>query len=113
MKDNIFDFDVMARGSFIDNATGGDSFLIEAITIRLNHIALNKWQDSVIYSCPEAYNDRAEWEQIKAKKDQARAAWKKMVIDSLGLRQEEGKANVTIIKAMSEVFTVVYTERLI
>jgi hypothetical protein len=113
MKKNVFDFDVVARGSFIDNATSGDPFLIEAITIRLNHIAFNTWLAPGAYGCPEDYKELAEWEQSKAEKDLARAVWEKTVIDSLGLRREEGKESVTIIQAMSEVFTMVYTERLI
>jgi hypothetical protein len=112
MKENTFDFDVMARGNFIDTGTGGVPFRIEAITLRLNHIAYNEHLSFESFDPPECYNTDAEWEQHKAEKQQARIAWKKAIVDRLGLYEEKGKADVTITEAMSEVFTVVFMERL-
>jgi hypothetical protein len=114
MKENIFDFDVMARGSFIDNVTGGDTFKIEMITIRLNYIALNEWLDNSSFGPPECYNTDAEWEQHKAEIEQARIAWEKAIIDRLGIYEEQGKTSVTITQSplITEVFVVFCSERI-
>jgi hypothetical protein len=112
MKEDAFDFDVIARGNFIDTGTGGDIFRIEAITLRLNHIAYNEYLSFESFNPPECYSTDVEWEQRKAEKQQARIAWKKAVVDRLGLYGEKGAADVTITEAMSEVFTVVFMERL-
>jgi hypothetical protein len=117
MKNNEFDFDVIARGSFLDHDTGSlDSsgrqkvYSIEAITIRLNHIALNDWLLSEILNVRECYvagpeGDR-KWEEHKAEYKARRDAWKKAVVNKLGLDTDAG--SVCITQALSEVFTVVY-----
>ncbi|MDR0719465.1 MAG: hypothetical protein LBF78_07500 [Treponema sp.] len=110
MKENIFDFDVMARGSFIDDVTG--PFKIEAITLRLNHVALDEYNDSLGHNAPECYNTHEEWMQYRARKDGELAAWEKKVIDMLGLYREQGKTGVVITQANSEVFTVVFIKRI-
>jgi hypothetical protein len=104
MKENVSDFDILARGSFIDNGTGGVPCMVEAITIRLNHIALGEylWQNP---SPPECYKTDTEWERHKAVKEQARAEWKKTIASRLSL--PEGKGGVSVTEAESEVFTVV------
>jgi hypothetical protein len=112
MKENIFDFDVMARGSFIDNATGEDLFRIEAITLRLNSIALNEYNDSLGHNAPECYDTHEEWMHYRARKDGELAAWKKKVLDMLGLYEEQDKAGAAITQAQTEVFTVVLIERI-
>jgi hypothetical protein len=112
MKENIFDFEVLARGSFIDSATGGDSFRIEVITLRLNHIALGEYLTSEYDNSPEHYNTQEEYEQHKVKKEHARISWKKRIIDMLGLYEVVDYTGATIAEVQSEVFTVVYTERL-
>jgi superfamily II DNA helicase RecQ len=107
-----FDFDVLARGSFIDNAAGGDAFRIEAITLRLNRAAFDEYLDSECSNCRECYDTDQEWKQHKAEKEQKRMAWEKTVAGRLGFSVEKGKTGVAITQAHSEVFTVVYTERL-
>lgn len=55
-EDNEFAFQLMAKGSFVDSGTGnGYSYLVEAFTLRLNHIALNAWFSSHTYNCRECY----------------------------------------------------------
>jgi hypothetical protein len=112
MKEDIFDFDVLARGNFIDNATGGDSFRIEVITLRLNHIAFGEYLTSEYDNSPEHYNTQAEYEQHKVKKEHDRISWKKRIVDMLGLYEVVDYTGVTITEAQTEVFTVVHTERL-
>lgn len=112
MREDIFDFDVIARGHFIDSATGGDPFMIEAITIRLNHIAFNQYQDYTCFGPEEAFRTDAEWEQHKAEKEQGLVVWKKTIVDKLELFIEKRRTSVTITQAKAEVFTVIYTERL-
>ncbi len=54
---NGFALQVISKGAFVDNGTGnGSSYLVEVITIRLNHIALNAWILSECFNTRDCYN---------------------------------------------------------
>ena len=106
-KSDGFAVQVMAKGSFVDDSTGdGKTYLVEAFTLRLNHVALNAWVMSQTFNCRECYNTDEEWEEYKAKIKAKRDAWNEKVVDILGIDPEAG--SVCITQAQSEVFTAVY-----
>jgi hypothetical protein len=121
MTGNEFDFDVVARGAFIDDLRSGGSypkalFSVETITIRLNHVALNEYIMSLCQNCRECYPDGDEgekqWQQHQAEKKELNIAWQKNIFDCLDLKIEEGKIPV-IKEVQSEIFTIVYVARLL
>lgn len=103
---NEFALQVIAKGSYVDNGSGGGkSFLIETTIIRLNHIALNAWLLSIMSNCRECYNTDEEWEAHKAEYAERREAAKAQIIDALGIDADKG--SICITQSLSEVFTVV------
>lgn len=107
---NEFVVQLLAKGAFVDSSAGDDgSYLIEAFTLRLNHVALNAWILSETMNCRECYNTDEEWKEHKAEYKARREAWNKMIINSLGLEPNEGSVSIT--QAQSEVFTVVHIRK--
>ncbi len=107
---NEFEIRVIAKGAFVDNGTGnGKSYLVEATTIRLNHIALNAWILSECFNTRDCYEDGeegdAQWKAHKAEYEERRKAWKAEILETLEIDSEEG---VSIAQSQSEVFTVVH-----
>ncbi len=108
---NGFEVQLLAKGSFIDNATGNDkAYLVEAFTIRLNYVALKGWILSETMNCRECYTTAEEWEAHKAERESRREVWKTKVVESLGIDPSTG--SVCITQAQSEVFTVVHIREL-
>ncbi len=108
---NEFVIQLLAKGSFIDNGTGdGHSYLIEAYTLRLNHVALNAWIMSGTLNCRECYEDGpagdAEWEAHKAKYAERRKVLKVQITEALGIGEDDGSFSIT--QAQAEIFTVVH-----
>lgn len=104
---NEFALQVISNGAFIDNGTYVDSsYLVEATTIRLNHIALNAWIMSQTMNCRECYDTNEEWEAYKAEIEERRKAWKAQILEALEV--DSTKGSVTITQSQSEVFTVVH-----
>ena len=90
---NDFAIQVIAKGAFVDNGTYVDSsYLAEATTIRLNHIALNAWILSECFNTRDCYEDGekgdAEWEAHKAEYEERRKAWKLYFVDEDECRLE-------------------------
>lgn len=115
MDKDTFDLQVLARGSYIDNATGdGDAYLVEAITVRLNHVALNAWGLSAVMNCRECYKSGeagdAQWQEYLARQKARREAWEMEVMAALGIDPDAGSVKTT--QALSEVFVVVHIRRL-
>jgi hypothetical protein len=107
---NDFAIQLMSKGSFVDNGTGNDnSFLIEAFTIRLNHVALNAWILSETFSCRECYDTDKEWEDHKSEYKAKREFWNKQIIKALEIDLEAGSVSIT--QSLSEVFTVVHIRK--
>lgn len=107
---NDFVVQVIAKGAFIDNGTGnGKSYMIEATTIRLNHIALNDWILSECFNTRDCYEDGqeglAQWGEHKAECAERRKVWKAQILEALEI--ESTKGSVSITQSQSEVFTVV------
>lgn len=110
-EDNNFAIQLLAKGSFVDNGTGNEkSFLVEAFTIRLNHIALNAWIMSETMNCRECYDSNHEWEDHKAEYKAKREAWNKQIIDILNIDSDTGSVSIT--QSQSEVFAVVYIHKI-
>lgn len=114
MKDfegNDFAIQVIAKGSFVDNGTGnGHSYLVEAFTLRLNHIALNAWLSSHTYNCRECYETDKEWEDHKAEYKARLEAWENQIVEILEIDPKEGSVSIT--QSQSEVFTVVHIRKI-
>ncbi|TCX51908.1 MULTISPECIES: hypothetical protein [unclassified Dehalobacter] len=114
---NKFALQVISKGEFVDNGTGnGSSYLVEAITIRLNHIALNAWILSDCMNCRECYEEGkkglAQWEAHKAKQAGKRETWKAQVLKALEIEINPDKESVCITQSQAEVFTVVHIKKI-
>lgn len=114
---NEFALQVIAKGAFVDNGTYVDSsYLVEATTIRLNHVALNAWILSKCLNTRDCYEDGAkgdaEWEAHKAEYEERRKVWKAQVLEALGLEVDPDKEGVCITQSQSEVFTVVHIRKI-
>lgn len=112
---NEFALQVISKGAFVDNGTWVDSsYLIEATTIRLNHIALNTWILSECFNTRDCYEDGekgdAEWKAHKAEYEGRRKAWKAQIIQALEI--DTAKGSVSITQSQSEVFTVVHIRKI-
>lgn len=105
-----FAIQVMARGSFVDTACGKNNFVIEATTIRLNHIALNEWNGSQNHNCRECYEDGPdgdlEWEAHKKERTERFDSWTRKIKNDLGISPDD--KGITITQAQAEVFSVVH-----
>lgn len=104
-----FAIQIMAKGSFVD-IEGDKQYLIEATTMRLNHVALNAWLDSEMLNCRSCYETgeqgRKEWEAHKAEYAERRKIWKERLLQALDIDAKPEKVSIT--QSLSEVFTVVY-----
>lgn len=108
---NDFSLQVISKGSFIDDGVeDGSLYLVEATTIRLNHVALNAWIFSECLNTRDCYEDGekgdAEWEAHKTKYAERRRNWQKQITDILEIDTDSG--GISITQSQSEVFTVVY-----
>jgi len=121
MTGKEFDFDILARGSFIDDLREPNYpealYKLETTTIRLNHIALNEYIcDCHTYNCRECYVDGEvgdkQWEQRQADVKANYEAWQNKIITMLGIVLNKEKESAVITQAHSEIFTVVYTARI-
>ncbi|EGW36431.1 hypothetical protein [Desulfosporosinus sp. OT] len=109
---NEFVIQVIAKGAFVDNGTYVDSsYLVEATTIRLNHVALNAWILSECFNTRDCYEDGekgdAEWKAHKAEYEERRKTWKDQIFEALELEIDTENEGVSITQSQSEVFTVV------
>lgn len=114
---NTFAIQLITKGSYIDNVVNGDSgvdernaYLIEAYTIRLNHVALNAWILSHTMNSRDVYDTDEEWEFHKAKYKARLETWNNKIIDALGI--DEASGGISITQSQSEVFTVVHIREL-
>lgn len=113
-----FKVDVIARGSYIDQPYGEEDerFSVEAITVRLNHVALNAWFSSQMHNVRECYEDGEagdhEWEAHKAEYKRRGEEWKANVLCALAIRAEPERESISITQAQAEVFTAVHIRRL-
>ena len=109
MKDtDKFALEVIARGSYTDKVPGiggQDIFVITAITVRLNHIALNEWILSECMNTSDCYTSQDEWLAHVKEYKEKRLLWESKVEAALGVVD---KGCVKITQAQSEVFTVVH-----
>lgn len=113
-ESETFALQVIARGSFIDDAPDYETpFMIEAITVRLNHAALNGWLLSEMSNTRGCYEDGPEGDaQFKAHKAEwadRRTTWSAQLLDLLDI--DPASSGVTIARAQTEVFTVVYIHK--
>ena len=101
-----FDVEVISRGSYLDNSTGdGKTWKIEVITLRMNHIALNKWLLSECLNCRDCYSTDEEWQAHRAEKKAEREAWAAEITNILKIGEAGG---VSITQSQSEIFTLVH-----
>jgi len=107
---NDFAIQVIAKGGFVDNAGGGRSFLVEATTVRMNHVALDAWILSATMNHRECYDTNEEWEAHKAKYAERRKAVIAQMVEILEI--DSAKGSVSITQSQSEVFTVVHIRKI-
>lgn len=103
---NEFAIQVISKGSFVDNAGGGSSFLVEETTVRMNHVALNAWILSEMMNCRECYDTNEEWEAHKTEYAERRKAVEAHITNTLEIDSDKGSVSIT--QSQSEVFTVVH-----
>jgi len=110
-EEDYFVIQLMAKGSYVDNSNGSDClYLVEAFTIRLNHIALNAWILSAMFNTRDCYETDEEWETHKAEYKTRREAFNKQIIEALEIEPSAGSVSIT--QAQSEVFTVVHIRKI-
>ena len=107
---NEFAIQVISKGSFVDNAGDGHTFLVEATTIRLNHVAQNAWIMSQTMNCRECYDTNEEWETYKSEITERGKVWKTQIIEAIEI--DSAKGSISITQSQSEVFTVVHIRKI-
>ena len=106
-----FALQVIAKGSYIDCDTGsGKTYLIEAYTLRLNHVALNAWLLSISFNSRDCYASNEEWIAHKVIYQRRHDAVIKQIVAALKIDLSVGSVQVT--QALSEVFTAVYIKEI-
>ena len=113
---------VISKGSVVDTQPGwndasnqavDESFLVETIAIRLNHVALNEWLNSKTPVCYPPSDYGISWDEYKAKNgkcEKRREALEKRIRDDLGIDMTQGSFAVNQIVA--EFFAVVTMRRI-
>lgn len=114
---DTFALQIIARGSYLDTPFGDETtYSVEVITIRLNHVALQKWILSECFNTRNCYEDGeagdAQWKAHKAKQTKLREQWKARVLVALGIDLNPESEGISITQSQSEVFTVVRISRL-
>lgn len=103
---NEFAIQLMAKGSFVDSGVGnGCSYLVEAFTIRLNHIAMNAWILSEMMDSRDCYSTDDEWEAHKVEYKAKRKSVHELILKALDIDPNAG--GISIKQVQSEVFSVV------
>jgi hypothetical protein len=102
---NEFAVQVIAKGAFVDSGSGR-VFMLEAIAIRLNHVAYREWQGFIVWNSRDTYDTDDEWERYKVEKEAKREVWEAKIKSALHLEDAEG--SVCITQSQSEIFTVVH-----
>ena len=104
---NEFAIQVIAKGAFVDEGTGnGKSYIVEATTIRMNHVALEAWIMSQTMNHRECYETQGEWEAHQAKYAERRKVVTAQIAEALEIDSTKGGFSIT--QSQSEVFTVVH-----
>lgn len=106
MKNNEFDAQILARGSFLDTENG-EMFEVEAATIRLNHVALNAWILSEMHNVQDCYDTDEEWKRHKEEYKEKRKTVVDRIIKIVGIDVTTENQSVNISQSQSEVFTLV------
>ena len=106
---NEFVFEIMTKGSTIDDTTGdGKSYILDVTVIRLNHIALNEWIMCHTSNSRDCYEDGItgdiEWNNCIREHEKRLYDLEMEIKQDLGIDEEKG---VTITQNVSEIFTVV------
>lgn len=110
---NDFALQIIAKGAFVDNGSGGGkSFLIETTVIRLNWVALNEWLLSTTFNSRSCYETAEEWEAHKMQYEEKHAAVKKKIVDAVEGIIDENKESVNVSQSQSEVFTLVHIKNI-
>lgn len=108
---NEFAIEIIAEGSFVDVPGGmSDSvYQVETKTIRLNHIALSEWDKGEVVEEPEDFETRIEWRTYLDEKMELRANFENKLRHAMGYDDWDG---FVVKQVLSEIFTIVATERI-
>jgi hypothetical protein len=116
MTGSEFDFDVLSKGSFIDDLRneGSSIFKGEVFSLRLNHIALNEYITSSYQNDREVYPDgetgKEQWLKHIKEKELLHSEWKEKIISILGINKAEHL--VFIKQTGAEIFSVFYLNKM-
>ncbi len=121
LSDTEFDLQVISRGAYLDSGTiPGEVYEVEAISIRLNHVALNEWFETQEWNSRDCYETLLEWQKYCSEIRTKRYSWEKKVVaalkldaDALGCFLDCGASrSIAITQSLSEVFSVVCIHKL-
>lgn len=104
---NTFAAQLISSGSFVDTdpGFGGEVFVVETATVRLNPTAMNEWVDAQLHNCRECYDTEEEWQEYERIKNERQEAFDRKVAAVAGFDAEDG---INVTQIVSEVFAVAY-----
>ena len=105
---NDFAVQIIASGSFEDADPGfnGKTYIVETVTVRLNHIAMNEWIFAQAYNDRQCYDSEDEYKEYLDEQEKRKAVFIQKIAKELGYETDGIHVNVTQI--VSEIFGVVY-----
>ena len=98
-----FDFEVVTEGSFEDAG-----YTVSTIVIRLNPAAMDEYITLLSIDSRKTCETDKEWGKYIEKHAAKRRAWKRKILEQLGLTGDTGYC---IERTVNEIFTVVLFEK--
>lgn len=108
---NNFAIQVIASGSFVDQPVygGGRTYLVETATIRLNHVALNAWNDTIVHDYyRECFDTDGEFEAYVNEKKRLLLEFERNIAQAVGFTPDPDKEKINVTQVVSEVFAVAW-----
>lgn len=104
-----FAVQVIAAGSFVDKPAyaAGRSYLVETATVRLNHAALNAWNDTRALDDRNCFENDDDWVNYMIRKAILLSSFEECLAKEVGFTPTKSES-VTVKQVVSEVFTVVW-----
>ncbi|MGN1367940.1 MAG: hypothetical protein ACI4WX_03655 [Aristaeellaceae bacterium] len=101
---NEFAVEVLSRGSFVDATYPDKVYQVEAMTLRVNWVAMNDFNVFSVIMDREDFSTDAEYGEYNTKLAQARLEWRENLIHAIGLDESQG--TIYVMKVISEIFAV-------
>ena len=111
---NNFAIQVIASGSFVDQPVyDRATYLVETATVRLNHVALNVWNDTIVHDYYREYFDTdGEFEAYVNEKKRLLLEFEWNIAQAVGFTPDPDKEKINVTQVVSEVFTVAWIHKL-